>query len=68
MILKENTYANHVDGTIEGTENTSTENEEGGVDKELVSRTTEVQESVGRSLEESLVGDNVVGSVDKRHF
>ena len=45
-----NTYASHVDGTVEGTEKTGTENSESGVDKELISGTTKEQESVGRSL------------------
>lgn len=58
----------HVDGTPEGTSNTGTKDEEGGVDKELISGTTEEQEGVGGSLEESLLSSNVVGSVDERHF
>lgn len=44
------TYTSHVDGTPERTSNTGTENEESGVNKELISGTTEEQESVGRSL------------------
>lgn len=82
------TYTSHVDGTPEGAGNTGTKDKEGGVDKELISGTTEEQESVGGSLdrhlsqlswqfaslmlilylEESLLGSNVVGSVDERHF
>ena len=49
-----NTYTSHVDGTPEGTSDTGTKNEEGGVDKELISRTTEEQESVGGSLDQHL--------------
>lgn len=44
------TYTSHVDSTPERANNTSTKNEEGSVNKELISRTTEVQKSVGRSL------------------
>lgn len=44
------TYTNHVHSTPKRTNNTGTENEESGVNEELISGTTEEQESVGRSL------------------
>ena len=50
LIYMLKTYTSHVDGTPERTSNTSTKNEEGSVNKELISRATEEQKSVGRSL------------------
>lgn len=44
------TYTSHADSTPKRANNTGTENEESGVNEELISRTTEEQESVGRSL------------------
>ena len=43
-------YSGHLDGTPEGTNDTSSQNEEGGVDKQLVSGTTKVEKGVGWGL------------------
>jgi hypothetical protein len=45
-----NSYSGHLDGTPEGTDDTSSQNEEGGVDNELVSGTTKVEQGVGWGL------------------
>jgi hypothetical protein len=45
-----NSYSGHSDGTPEGSNDTSSQNEEGGVDNELVSGTTKVEKGVGWGL------------------
>ncbi|KAG0175146.1 hypothetical protein DFQ30_000085 [Apophysomyces sp. BC1015] len=58
------TYASHLNGTPDGAEKSNTEDGEGGVDEQLVSGTAKPQELY---LEESLLGEDVVGSVNEGH-